>query len=191
MRRHHGASLTESIVVLVIIAIMLGMLLPAIQIVRERARETQCKSRLRQIYLAMNQLVGTTGELPPKSVPNVYGGWMVEILPFMEQGNLRTNIPDGQSIRGESEFDRPPALFVCPTRFGLDETYEAMWPAHYVLVTSERRKSYSLYEAPVDLHVAWASSPELRRAPIGNAKGPHQGRFYYIQSELHGVQVSN
>jgi prepilin-type N-terminal cleavage/methylation domain-containing protein/prepilin-type processing-associated H-X9-DG protein len=88
--RRSGFTLIELLVVIAIIAVLIGLLLPAVQKVRESAASAQCKNNLKQIALANM----TFEEVNKSFVPGVgkngccWGTWMIPILPFMEQNNL-------------------------------------------------------------------------------------------------------
>ncbi len=113
-----GFTLVELLVVIAIIGILIGMLLPAVQSVREAARRTDCANNLRQIGLASMNFEGTYGFLPPgvnipignesgmvfpsnelyqdgliqnPPFPGKFGSWLAWILPFIEQGNIEKN----------------------------------------------------------------------------------------------------
>ena len=108
---------------------------------------------------------------------------------LMEQTSLSSSILNGSSIADSPQFNRPVSLYVCPVRGGIDEApSEGMWQAHYVLATAGKRNGGSLYDAPVALQVPWGSSPEMSPTQVRKSIGPHHRGFYFIQSELHGVE---
>lgn len=97
-KREHGFTLIELLVVIAIIAILIGLLLPAVQKVREAAARSQCQNNLKQIALAtMNCSDAHQGNMPPgnglypvaaKSANNGDGGFFFHLLPYIEQNNL-------------------------------------------------------------------------------------------------------
>ncbi len=191
MRRTAGVTITELLVVLGIIAILLGLLIPAVFQLRESARATVCKNNLRQIYMATSQFVETSKELPTVAQPGKFGGWMIEILPFIEQSNLKERIPVGQGLATTNEFDRPPAVYICPVRQSADpQVVDKMMLAHYVFVTDQSRSFFSLRDAPISLSIPWGNSPEMTSSEMRRLEGPHHGGFHFIQDNLHGVQYS-
>lgn len=189
MNKCRGVTLVELLVVLAVVSALLALLLPAVQSARERAREAVCKNNLHQINLAIARFSQAHKQLPRPCPPGRIGGWMVGILPFIEQQNLKRNIAVGLPVAdAPAALYRPPSLFRCPRRTAIDgASPNAIWPGHYVLVTSSGRESFMLFDAPLDLDVPWISSPELSRDAFNRSNGPHFKGFFFASGFQQGV----
>ena len=87
-RSPRGFTLIELLVSMGVIAILVGLLLPAVQSAREAARHVSCSSNLKQIALAMHQYHDINGTLPPGKKGCCWGTWLISILPQIEQQSL-------------------------------------------------------------------------------------------------------
>ncbi len=137
--RRPGFTLIELLVVIAIIAILIGLLLPAVQKIREAANRMKCQNNLKQIGLGLHNYQAQNGYFPPGAITSstavavvhirqklgitaaVNHSWTPFILPFIEQDNLNRLYdynknwydPANQQVR-----ETPVPIFVCPSTPG-------------------------------------------------------------------------
>lgn len=125
-------TLVELLVVIAIIGILVGMLLPAVQMVREAARRTSCSNKIRNIALALHTYQSANQKFPPgwvgkTSESDPGHGWMVYTLPFVEERNLYERIDFQQEV-AELPFNSPRTetfdLLLCPSSRNDSPTYQ-------------------------------------------------------------------
>ena len=151
----NGFTLIELLVVIAIIGILIGLLLPAVQKVREAASRTQCMNSMKQMGLALHGFHDSRGTLPSGQSPwqtpagvqlwnqAPFEGcwtWMVYILPWMEQESIYKQAKANQTSAANAySWSNPVAaqkmkIYVCPAdaRGVLEGYVRASLPAHGV-----------------------------------------------------------
>ena len=125
----HAFTLVELLVVIAIIAMLVTLLLPAVQSAREAARRSQCSNNLRQVGLALLNFEGAYNKLPPSRFRNRHPSWFAIILPFVE-GQAERDLWD----LSRTYYDRQNQLaretvipvFRCASRGSNDLTQESL-----------------------------------------------------------------
>ena len=115
--RSAGFTLIELLVVIAIIAVLISLLLPAVQQAREAARRTQCKNNLHQLGLAVHNYHDQTNRIPPCGIDvsglgitcgiDTVWPWSVMLLPHLDQANLYNSI---STTTGSLTLGGPPAV---------------------------------------------------------------------------------
>jgi prepilin-type N-terminal cleavage/methylation domain-containing protein len=127
MRRARNAfTLIELLVVIAIIAILIGLLVPAVQQVRESAARAQCQNNLKQLGLACHTFHDTYKRFPPgytAAAPYLDGatdtdpgwGWAAYLLPYIEQVPLQRQIDFTRPVAGQAAAQAIIPLLLCPS----------------------------------------------------------------------------
>jgi len=126
-------TLIELLVVIAIIAVLIGLLLPAVQRAREAALRTKCSNNLHQIVIACHNYADVNKHFPPAystPYPNFDPGWgwAAIILPYVEQDNLFKSAGVGTTLFGGGAIPAQPnnwmqtklSIYRCPTDIGPD-----------------------------------------------------------------------
>ena len=172
-RQRPGFTLIELLVVIAIIALLAGLLLPAVQASREAARRAQCANHLKQIALGMQQYHDIQGTLPPGKKGCCWGTWLIFVLPQVEQQALF----NAYNFAGNNRPGQP-------VGFDLDLRYFGVANR---TVTSTRLDVYLCpsdgTNAPVEVAVGGGTLACTSQNYAGNF-----GNTFQIQTDLPGVR---
>ena len=126
MTHRLGFTLVEVLVSIGIIAILISLLMPAVQQVREQTRALECRNRVKQLNLAQHLFHDNSRRLPigqeSQAGSHRYQTWLAKLLPYVEERALSDSIersyslaPNPFLIAVHNQFSRPVAHFSCPS----------------------------------------------------------------------------
>lgn len=157
--RRRGFTLVELLVVIAIIAILVSLLLPAVNSAREAARRVQCQNNVRNLALAVLNYESNTQNLPPSNqafprgnLVNLYTGqqlsWITQVLPYIEEQALHDKIDFTLTVFEQNPDQRPEeaeiAILSCPS----DQSTGRIYSSQYTNDRQLAKGNYATYVGP-------------------------------------------
>jgi prepilin-type N-terminal cleavage/methylation domain-containing protein len=172
-----GFTLIELLVVIAIIAILISLLLPAVQQAREAARRTQCRNNLKQIGLALHNYLDAHRVFPPAFVSDVQSGtntpggeWSIHarILPYIDQANLYSAadlaLAYNHPANGDIATQRI-ASFLCPAEINDRVRTDGTTPIHYPVSYGYNGGTWKVFENATGVPGNGAFAPNFSSRP--------------------------
>ncbi len=142
--RSGGFTLVELLVVIAIIGVMVSMLLPAINGMRESARRSTCENKVVRLMMALEQYQSAHESLPSGVVNpdgpirseavGMHHGWLEQVLPYIDEGNVFRNIDFNVSVYDEKNAPVRKlriAEFICPSEVEVDRPMSSYAGCHH------------------------------------------------------------
>ena len=183
-----GFTLIELLVVIAIIAVLIGLLLPAVQKVREAAARIKCQNKIKQIGLAVHNYHDALGALPKSADAANQLSWTVFVLPFIEQDNLDRQISKAPGLYTDQGKNTPFGLtrvenYLCPaspvereittaphnvtpSEFIPPNTGEGPYTTHYYGINGPRGTNPASNQAYEVLRLPNGSTPTHEGVPL-------------------------
>jgi len=174
-------TLIELLVVIAIIAILIGLLLPAVQKVREAANRTKRSNNLKQMVIGMHNFESANGLLPPAYTATGFNpgwGWSTHILPHLEQDNIHRLMNANTLVFGLGSAPAMPAqhplsvtkltIFRCPADASPDLNPERLFFAMSNYRAIAGPTTYPFFSADLDMGGVMFHNSKIRLTDIGD-----------------------
>ncbi len=172
-RQRAGFTLVELLVVIAIIAMLVTLLLPAVNAAREAARRTQCANNLKQMGLAMHSFASANADIfPPGSPDNQAHGLFTYMLPFLEEQALYDTLDLEGTIHHHPNEGRNPARYQVISAY-LCPSYPQPWVIRNPELADFQQGALTSYQGVAGAVV----SEEGKSTPSGYGDIPANGTF--------------